>query len=73
MPGKGTPRQAFRIDPDLTEDFKKTVSRAQPPEDMSAVVRQFIGWYVRRPGAKLPSRPPRDGTPDDPPAQADEN
>lgn len=24
----------------------------------AAVIRQFIRWYMRRPGAKLPERPP---------------
>lgn len=57
MPGKGTPRQAFRIDPELSEEFREAVSRADPPQDMSAVVRQFMAWYVRRRGAKLPARP----------------
>ncbi|RLU81086.1 hypothetical protein CTZ27_33120 [Streptomyces griseocarneus] len=26
--------------------------------ERAAVVRSFIAWYLRRPGAKLPERPP---------------
>ncbi|HEY1344631.1 MAG TPA: hypothetical protein VGF54_06590, partial [Streptosporangiaceae bacterium] len=26
--------------------------------DRATVIRQFIHWYLRRPGAKLPERPP---------------
>lgn len=58
-PSKGTPRQAFRLEEDLVEEFKDAVGRADPPEDMSAVVRGMIAWYVRRRGARLPARPPR--------------
>jgi hypothetical protein len=58
-PSKGTPRQAFRLDPDLVEEFKDAVGRTDPPQDMSAVVRGFLAWYVRRRGAKLPARPER--------------
>lgn len=27
--------------------------------DRGTVIKQFIRWYLRRPGAKLPERPPR--------------
>jgi hypothetical protein len=27
--------------------------------DRSAILRQFAHWWLRRPGAKLPERPPR--------------
>lgn len=26
--------------------------------ERAAVIRDFIAWYLRRPGAKLPERPP---------------
>lgn len=52
-----TPRQAFRLDPALIEEFKAAVGRAEPVQDMSAVVRRFIAWYVRQPGVTLPKRP----------------
>jgi hypothetical protein len=26
--------------------------------DRGTVIKQFIRWYLRRPGAKLPERPP---------------
>jgi hypothetical protein len=54
-----TPRQAFRIDRELLDEFRDAVGRADPPADMSAVVRQFMSWYVRQRGAKLPRRPER--------------
>ena len=66
-----TPRQAFRLDPDLIEEFKAAVGRAEPGQDMSTEVRKFIAWYVRRPGAKLPARPPRAAGPDDRPASTE--
>lgn len=59
MPGQGTPRQAFRVERELVEEFKEAVGRADPPQDMSTVVRAFMAWYVRRRGAKLPARPDR--------------
>jgi hypothetical protein len=58
MASAGTPRQAFRIDPDLVEAFREAVGRQEPPADMSGEVRGFIAWYVRRPGARIPKRPP---------------
>lgn len=27
--------------------------------DRATLIKQFIRWYLRRPGAKLPERPPR--------------
>ncbi len=27
--------------------------------DRAKVINQFLRWYLRRPGAKLPERPPR--------------
>lgn len=27
--------------------------------DRGTVIKQFIRWYLRRPGAKLPERPPK--------------
>lgn len=26
--------------------------------DRAKVINQLVGWYLRRPGAKLPTRPP---------------
>jgi len=47
-----TPLQNVRVDRGLWESFG---SVAEP--DRSAVLREFIRWYVREPGAKLPRRP----------------
>jgi hypothetical protein len=53
------PRQ-MRIPGDEWFPFEQA-AKAQRPEGYSpraSVVRQFIRWYMRRPGAKLPERPP---------------
>lgn len=47
-----TPTRPIRIPDPEWSDFGET---AVP--DRSAVVREFIRWYLRRPGAKLPARP----------------
>lgn len=51
-----TPVQRFRLDADLWEQFDEAVRRADPDADRSKVLRQFVAWFVREPGAKLPSR-----------------
>ena len=53
-----TPVQRFRLDGDLWEQFDEAVRHADPGGDRSKVLRQFVAWFVREPGAKLPSRPP---------------
>lgn len=60
MPTKGNPRQAFRFDPDLWERFVAAIEITDPPADRSEVIRQFVRWYVRERGAKLPERPSRE-------------
>ena len=50
--GRGTARQTVRVDEDLWSRFGEV---AEP--DRSAVLREFISWYVRDPGAKMPKRP----------------
>ncbi|WP_433568138.1 hypothetical protein ACQP1O_43060 (plasmid) [Nocardia sp. CA-151230] len=48
----------FRADDELWNDFADAVRHAPDPEaDMSKVLRQFIRWYIRRPGAQIPKRP----------------
>ncbi|MFI7644096.1 hypothetical protein [Nonomuraea sp. NPDC049400] len=56
MPTKGNPRQAFRFEPDLWTLFCAAVDAADPPVDRSEVIRQFVRWYVREKGVKLPDR-----------------
>lgn len=47
-----TPTRPIRIDLDLWGRFGEV---AEP--DRSAILRDFIRWYVREAGAKLPQRP----------------
>lgn len=47
-----TPIQRFRLDPDLWQRFGEL---ARP--NRSAVLVEFVRWYVRDRGAKLPARP----------------
>ncbi|MFF4388527.1 hypothetical protein ACFY0G_17370 [Streptomyces sp. NPDC001552] len=54
-----TPRK-FRA-PDAEWEPFEDATRAVHPEGRSPrgqVLREFIRWYMRRPGAKLPERPP---------------
>lgn len=52
-PPKGrTPTRPIRIDLELWDRFGQI---AEP--DRSTVLRDFIRWYVREPGAKMPKRP----------------
>lgn len=54
-----TPKR-FRA-PDEEWDAFELATRAMSPEGRSPrgrVLREFIRWYMRRPGAKLPERPP---------------
>jgi hypothetical protein len=44
------------IDDDLAAQFDAATRAAD--SDRSAVTRQFWEWYVGRPGAELPIRPP---------------
>lgn len=60
--GRGTARQTIRIDEALWRQFDAARTRADK-KDRSEVIREFIRWYVREPGAKLPKRP-SDAAPD---------
>lgn len=51
MARRGTDNITLRLDRALWEEFGDLV------EDRSAVLRQFVQWYVRRPDAKMPRRP----------------
>lgn len=52
MPGRGTPKFGIRVPEVLWQRFGEL---AEP--DRSEVLREFLRWYVREPGAKLPKRP----------------
>lgn len=54
-PTRGTPTRPIRIDPTLWERFG--VSAGAVGLDRSAVLREFIRWYVREPGVRMPKRP----------------
>lgn len=49
----GNPNRAFRLDDLGLWDRFGAVARP----DRSTVLRAFVRWYVREPGAKLPRRP----------------
>jgi len=51
MPGKGTPKQTIRVDPDLWRRFGDVVG------DRAAALRTYMAWVLREEGAKLPRRP----------------
>ncbi len=45
-----------QIDDDLWNGLEAATKAAST--DRSAISRQYYEWYLRRPGAKLPERPP---------------
>ena len=51
MTRRGFPNATLRLDPELWRTFGAAAT------DRSAVLREFIRWYVREPGAKMPRRP----------------
>lgn len=52
-----TPLRAVRIPDDEWNELGAAV--ADTPTDRTKLIREFIRWYLRRPGAKLPVRPPK--------------
>lgn len=48
-----TPHRPIRVEDDLWEEF----GRLAGERNRSAILRDFIAWYVRRRGAVLPKRP----------------
>ncbi|HEX6970267.1 MAG TPA: hypothetical protein VF174_15840 [Micromonosporaceae bacterium] len=51
MARRGRPNITLRLDEELWQRLGALT------EDRSALLREFIRWYVREPGAKLPQRP----------------
>jgi len=51
MARRGTDNVTLRLDPDLWKRFGDLA------EDRSAVMREFVRWYVRDRDAKMPRRP----------------
>lgn len=55
-----TTNRVVRVPDDDWTDFGELVGTRH----RSALLRQFIAWYLRRPGAKLPKRPePKEAQP----------
>ncbi len=50
-----TPARQMRISDEDWSDFESAA--ASQETDRATLVREFIAWYLRRPGAKLPKRP----------------
>jgi hypothetical protein len=55
MARRGTDNVTLRIGEPLWRDFGVIAS-----PDRSAVLRDFIRWYVREPGVKMPQRPSKE-------------
>lgn len=54
------PQRQFRIPDSEWLPFEQAAKTANPDAGRSPrgkVLREFIAWYMRRPGAKLPQRP----------------
>jgi hypothetical protein len=58
-----TPNRTMRVPDEDWDDMEAPVKAAGT--DRTKVVNQFIRWYLRRPGARLPERPPARGRADD--------
>lgn len=54
-PENFTPIRSIRVAAD-TWDQAKTRAKTQG-KDMSKLIREFLDWWLRKPGAKLPTRP----------------
>lgn len=52
-----TPQRALRIPDDEWNDLGHAAEAAGT--DRTAILRDLLQWYLRRPGAKLPARPER--------------
>lgn len=52
---KHKPRILRGVDDETWSDLGREATAARA--DRSAVIRAFIAWYLRRPGAELPERP----------------
>lgn len=50
-----TPLRNVRVDDDLWERLGEVAD--QQETDRSAIIRALVAWFVREPGAKMPTRP----------------
>ena len=53
--GANTPTRPIRVDLELWARFGEATERQGT--DRSVVLREFMAWYARDDGAKLPKRP----------------
>ena len=51
---RGTDRRTVRVEPDLWNEFG--VAAQDQPDGRSGVLREFIRWYLDKPGSELPQR-----------------
>lgn len=55
---RGTPTHPIRMDP---AEWDELGSDAEfMGTDRSELIRQLVRWWMRKPGAKCPPRPPKD-------------
>lgn len=52
---KITKVRSIRLEDDLWDDLGPAARKVG--HDRAGVIRQFVRWYLRRPGADLPQRP----------------
>lgn len=55
-PENFTPIRSIRIAAAIWDEAREK-AKAQG-KSMSELIRDFLNWWLRRPGAKLPARPP---------------
>jgi hypothetical protein len=55
MPGRGTQMHSFRLSEPTWNRFGEAVKAAGTTR--TDVLRAFVRWYLRYPGAELPERP----------------
>lgn len=53
--GANTPTRPIRVDLELWARFGEAVQRQDA--DRSAILREFMAWYARDAGSKMPKRP----------------
>lgn len=53
--GRGTARQTIRVDEELWTRFGAQAEAAGT--DRSTLLREFMRWYAREQGARMPKRP----------------
>lgn len=52
----GNPHRSVRVSDTDWADFDTATK--QQDSDRGTVIKEFISWYLHRPGARMPRRPP---------------